>query len=48
MFQECEQNFRYREMTSAVMASNGGSRSDEGEDNGHFVPAMVSGDVGLK
>ena len=38
----------YREMTSAVMASNGGGRSDEGDDNGHFVPAMGSGDVRLK
>ena len=35
-------------MTSAVMTSNGGGRSDEGEDNGDFVPAMVSGDVRLK
>ena len=30
-----------REVTSADMASNGGS-SNEGEDDGDFVPAVVS------
>ena len=27
------------------MASSDGGRSDEAEDDGHFVPAMVSGDM---
>ena len=33
-----------REVTSAYIASTDGGSSDEGEDDGDFVPAVVSGD----